>query len=696
MTGSLAIAAPPLLVVLVLLWSLDRQAGRSGTVLLLSLLWGGLVATSLVLAVNATWLEQPGWYPYVVTPVVEELAKAALFAVLVALRLVPGVPAGLAYGLACGLGFAMWENAAYFEQAEGVTVWLYLTRTAGTALLHAASTAIVGAAAGAAGQRRRALVVVALAAALGLAVGVHGAWNYVCLVLSNDSSVRRLLPGAGVTALLGFLCWSVLRERWLLRREMLALWQEKSIDEDVAKAMMARWPSRSLRLLGARSPGRLARAIWELASLRRQERTCRDGPASRARRRLDRQLAQARQTIDALLPRGQGQPLLRDRRVAVRAALAVGLVASSLVLNLLGQMSPVPTSLSSRTTVIAGDEVVRPEPLITVRGRDTYLLWQRGESASQRRQMLSWIGPAGQATHRSLGTLPADEPDWFEMSSLGEGVAVATRHGDELWLRAFVGSRQQGETRFPALEEGPVPCWPWLTSDRGRTLVGWDRLRRMAWLRPHPLGPVEPGLALPDPFPGVDTPETTCARGLVLTDRTVYEVVRPGGQARVAAVDLDTGRVRPLDVCPGEPGLRVHSLDKDRGQVLVLLGGKSRDDVYRLLLARLDRAGHVVQPCVHVRSMPSGEPRVVSLAGAGDDAFLAWSTGTHILLARVPLREGAGRARRWVLDRAPPDGEGVVRVGVVEGWLFVAWEGSGRRRDRWSLKLLRTELEDLP
>ena len=99
MTGSLAIAAPPLLAVLLLLWSLDRQAGRSGTVLLLSLLWGGLVATSLVLLVNATWLEQPGWYPYVVTPLVEELAKAALFAVLVPLLLVPGVSAGLAYGL---------------------------------------------------------------------------------------------------------------------------------------------------------------------------------------------------------------------------------------------------------------------------------------------------------------------------------------------------------------------------------------------------------------------------------------------------------------------------------------------------------------------------------------------------------------------------------------------------------------------
>jgi hypothetical protein len=233
-----------------------------------------------------------------------------------------------------------------------------------------------------------------------------------------------------------------------------------------------------------------------------------------------------------------------------------------------------------------------------------------------------------------------------------------------------------------------------MASDRGRTLIGWDRLRRAAWIRLRPLGTLEPGLELPDPFPDVDSPDQACSRGFLLTDRTVYEVARPADRARLAAVDLDTRRVRPLDLCPGEKGLRVHSLDKDRGQVLVLLGGQSAEG-YRLLLARLDRSGGLVSPCQHLRSMPSGEPRVVGLAGAGDDAFLAWSTGTHIFLARVPLGEGAGRGRRWVLDTAPPGGEGVVRVGVVEGWLFVAWEG-GARNDRWSLKLLRTSLDDLP
>ena len=63
---------------------------------------------------------------------------------LASLALIPGTPAGLAYGLACGLGFALWENAAYFDRLGTTPAsWIYLTRTVGTALLHAASTAAV-------------------------------------------------------------------------------------------------------------------------------------------------------------------------------------------------------------------------------------------------------------------------------------------------------------------------------------------------------------------------------------------------------------------------------------------------------------------------------------------------------------------------------------------------------------------------
>jgi len=93
--------------------------------------------------------------------------------------------------------------------------------------------------------------------------------------------------------------------------------------------------------------------------------------------------------------------------------------------------------------------------------------------------------------------------------------------------------------------------------------------------------------------------------------------------------------------------------------------------------------------------MPTGEPAVVSLSGAGDDAFLAWATNSHIFLARIPLGLGGGSERRWVLDRAPPDSSGVVRVGFTQGRLYVAWEGHADG-DRWSLKLLRTEIADLP
>lgn len=694
MTGFLALAAPPLLALMVILWSFDRQVGRSGAFLLLAVLWGGGVATSLVTAVGAVWLEQPVWYPYIVAPVVEELAKALLFAVVVPTRLVRGVSSGLTYGLACGLGFALWENAAYFERSglAEITLWLYLTRTVGTALLHAVSTAVVGAAvglaAGASGRARRAIVVFL---ALAVAIWVHGGWNYVLLVLSDTSPLRRAAPAAGVTLLLSFLTWSVLRERWYLRREVLELWREGVVAEEVAKALLRRWPTLSLRRLGFRRPSWMARVIWGIARARRERDAAQKG-ASRAR--AEGQIRKGIEELE-LIASDEGQARRVSRRALFRmASAAASLVVVALLLHLLGQVSPVPAALSRRTVVVTSGAVVRPEPVITVMGRDTYLLWQRGPSKQKREQLLTWIDPAGAQKHVSLGVLPPEEPDWFEMGAMGEGVIVATRHRDQLWIRAFHEGKQRGELRLDAVEEPPEACWPWLSSDSGRTLVGWDRFRRAAWLTLDPFAVKGAAFELPDPFPGVDTPEQACSRGGVMTDETLYLAVRPAAKARMGAIDLETMQAHPLDICPDEPELRIHSLDKDSGKVLVLLGGKSPAG-YRLLLAELDRDGHVITPCRPLRTMPAGEPSVVGLAGAGDAAFLAWSTRVHVFLARIPLREGAGSRRRWVLDRAPRHGPGVVRVGVVDERLFVAWEGHSPR-GRWSLKLLRTEIADLP
>ena len=696
MTTSLVIAAPPLLMLVALLWSLDRQAGRSGGLLLLAVLWGGVVATSLVTATGALWLEQPAWYPYLVAPVVEELSKALLFAILIALRLVPSVPAGLAYGLAAGLGFALWENAAYFQVAGdgGLELWFYVTRTTGAALLHAVSTAVVGAAAGAGSiSGRWPWRVVALVVALAAAVAVHSGWNYVCLVLSDTSAVRRMLPLVGALLLLSFLIWAVLRERWELRRELLELWQEGVIDEAVAKAMLRPWPTAALKRTEVAQPARLARALWSLALARRQLAAL-SGRSDRARQRAGRLVEQWEAAVRALSGSELGATQLRGPSWKRPLAITAGLGATALALHLLGEVSPVPAALARRTVVVTSGAVVRPEPLITLMGRDSYVLWQRGPSKQHREQMLTWIGSTGRQHDRSLGPLPPEEPDWFEMGAAGEGVAVATRHGDELWVRAYVEDEQRGELRFDAPEEGPEPCWPWLSSDHGRTLVGWNRLRRVAWLGTDPLELAGEPFALPDPLAGHDTPAQACSRGLLLTDETIYTVVRPTERARMAAIDLGEMAPTTLGLCPDEPELRIHSLDKDRGTVLVLLGGEGREG-YRLLLARLDRSGHVLETCRHLRSMPAGEPAVVGLAGAGDAAFLAWSTRSHIFLSRVPLTADGGGERRWVLDEAPRHGPGVVRVGVVEDWLFVAWEGPSRG-GRWSLKLLQTEVADLP
>ena len=690
---SLAIAAPPLLALLLLLWSLDRTGGRSGWALLLAVIWGGLGATGLVTLVSVAWLEQPSWYPYVVSPIVEELAKAMLLVVLVAFGRIPGTPVGLIYGLACGLGFALWENAAYFDGlGTAPTPWLYLMRTTGSALLHASATALVGAAAGIGGLRttwwRR---VLALSVALLVACLVHGSWNYVCLVLSDTSTFRRALPALGVALLLALLAWSMLRERWHLRHEILLLWQEGVIPESVARAMIRHWTVSALKRAGVQHPARVRKAVWRLALARRQIAGL--SPKNEAARERLRQIAlHWEDTIQALVRSG-GQPP-QDRSWIGHVGVIVGLTVSVACLHLLGQISPVPAALTRRTVVVAASVTVRPEPLLSVVNEDhAYLLWQRGPTRDRREQVLTWIGPGKEQRSLSLGKIPPTRADWFDMTSLGKGVLVATRHGDGLWLRSYLKNQQQGELRFDAPERGPEPCWPWLTSDRGQTVVGWDRLRHVAWLIPDPLA-LGPRLELPNPFVGVETDDQACARGFTLTDRTVYQVARPERNSLFASVDLDALSTESIGICPDHPELRVHSLDKDRDEVLVLLGGQ-RPEGYQLLLARLDRSGRLRSPCEPVRTMPAGEPSVVSLAGAGDDAFLAWATGSHIFLGRFPLNDNGAAARRWVLDSAPSDGTGVVRVGVTQGRLYVAWEGRARG-DRWSLKLLRSEIVDLP
>lgn len=691
---SLAIAAPPLLALILLLWTLERAGGRSGWRLFLSMMWGGFGATSLAILVSATWLEQPAWYPYLVTPVVEEVAKALILVILTALGLIAGSPVGLAYGLACGLGFALWENAAYFDRL-GTTPssWLYLTRTTGTALLHASATALVGAAAGFGGPqtswRRR---MAALVAALAFACLIHGSWNYVCVVLSDTSTLRRALPALWVTLLVALVAWSMRRERWRLRREILALWRENTIAEPIARALLERWPTRALRRSGVEHPRKVNRAAWQLALARRQLASL-PQRSEAARARLIRLAQHWQDMLDSLLSGRDKPPARRSQKRD--ALLIVGLALAAGVVHLLGQVSPVPAALARRTVVITSGAKVRPEPLLSVVDENqAYILWQRGPSRDKREQVLTWIGPGNERRDLGLGPVPPQRDDWFDMTTLGDHAVIATRQGDRLLLRRFLKNHQVDRLPFDAPERDPEPCWPWLTTDQGRTLVGWDRLRAVAWLKAPPLE-LGPPLKLPNPFPeGIETADQACARGFMLTDQTVYQVAKPSKASRLAAVDLEELTAHPIDLCPGQPGLRVHSLDKDRGQVLVLLGGQGPEG-YRLLLARLDRSGHLISPCRPVRTMPAGEPAVVSLSGAGDNAFLAWATSFHIFLARIPLSDEGDRSRRWVLDRAPPDSSGVVRVGVTEGRLYVAWEGHSED-DRWSLKLLRSEIADLP
>jgi hypothetical protein len=80
----------------------------------------------------------------VVAPIVEEILKAALVVYLVArARVGFMVDAGI-HGFAVGAGFALIENAYYARVLGETSVWLWVFRGLGTAVMHGSTTAIVG------------------------------------------------------------------------------------------------------------------------------------------------------------------------------------------------------------------------------------------------------------------------------------------------------------------------------------------------------------------------------------------------------------------------------------------------------------------------------------------------------------------------------------------------------------------------
>lgn len=102
---------------------------------------GGLAYATNV-ALQPALALSPGHYPAYVAPVVEELLKAIYIAWLLRGSRVGFVVDAAIFGFAVGTGFGFVENIYFLQLHPNLSIWTWIVRGFGTALMHGGTTAI--------------------------------------------------------------------------------------------------------------------------------------------------------------------------------------------------------------------------------------------------------------------------------------------------------------------------------------------------------------------------------------------------------------------------------------------------------------------------------------------------------------------------------------------------------------------------
>jgi RsiW-degrading membrane proteinase PrsW (M82 family) len=119
-------------------------------------------------------------YRYV-APVVEETAKALFIAFLLASRRTGFMVDSAIYGFAVGAGFAVVENVYYLQAVESASVFTWIVRGFGTAIMHGGATAVFAIITKVLVDRRDHFVVPSVLPGLAVSVGIHSAFNHLFL-----------------------------------------------------------------------------------------------------------------------------------------------------------------------------------------------------------------------------------------------------------------------------------------------------------------------------------------------------------------------------------------------------------------------------------------------------------------------------------------------------------------------------------
>jgi len=120
-------------------------------------------------------------YSMYVAPVPEETLKAAFVVALLRRHQVGFVVDAAIHGFAIGAGFAFLENLYYLQANPGATLWTWMMRGLGTAIMHGGATAIVAMVSRALLNRFDAFRPQLVLPGLGVAVVLHALYNQFLL-----------------------------------------------------------------------------------------------------------------------------------------------------------------------------------------------------------------------------------------------------------------------------------------------------------------------------------------------------------------------------------------------------------------------------------------------------------------------------------------------------------------------------------
>lgn len=237
---SLFYSLVPILVLVAILYWIDRYQREPVRMLAVAFLWGAIPALVIALSLQLFFRLPPNVLGPnaleairlgLLAPVLEETLKAAgvLFIYWRRRREINDVLDGMIYGAVVGFGFAFISN--FFRYAGNFIAWgnpglnsgLIAERTV-NALDHGLYTAIFGAGLGFASMAKsRQQFWAWVMAALGVAIATHTLHNLLANSLVGLNVFTVIVTSAGTLVLWTVAGWSLVKQRQLLRKELQGL-----------------------------------------------------------------------------------------------------------------------------------------------------------------------------------------------------------------------------------------------------------------------------------------------------------------------------------------------------------------------------------------------------------------------------------------------------------------------------------------